>query len=185
MNMKIKMIIAAAGVLVAVGSAQAQITLGTTYTGHYTSGADQLTVAYTVTEAADVYTYDYVISTAPTETLTSFTIGGQNDQVDTDTAAFLNYGKTVAGSDAITDDSIDFVWNANAKVTSDEVSFTSDLGPALYSFTLNDDGIEWQSPPPIAAPAAVPEASTIMAGALMLLPLGAGAFRVLRKERMA
>jgi hypothetical protein len=34
-------------------------------------------------------------------------------------------------------------------------------------------------------PTAVPEASTIMAGALMILPLGFGAFRVLRKERMA
>ncbi len=32
---------------------------------------------------------------------------------------------------------------------------------------------------------AVPEASTIMAGALMILPLGIGAFRAVRKERMA
>jgi hypothetical protein len=33
--------------------------------------------------------------------------------------------------------------------------------------------------------APVPEASTVMAGALMVLPLGFGAFRALRKERMA
>lgn len=32
---------------------------------------------------------------------------------------------------------------------------------------------------------AVPEASTVMAGMLMILPLGIGAFRALRKERMA
>jgi hypothetical protein len=37
----------------------------------------------------------------------------------------------------------------------------------------------------ILAPAAVPEASTVMAGALMLLPLGIGAVRALRKERTA
>jgi hypothetical protein len=34
-------------------------------------------------------------------------------------------------------------------------------------------------------PAAVPEASTAMAGLLMLLPLGFGAFRTLRKQRTA
>ncbi len=37
----------------------------------------------------------------------------------------------------------------------------------------------------VLAPAAVPEASTVMAGALMLLPLGIGAVRALRKERTA
>jgi hypothetical protein len=35
------------------------------------------------------------------------------------------------------------------------------------------------------APAAVPEPSTCVAGALMLLPLGIGAFRTFRKTRMA
>jgi hypothetical protein len=35
------------------------------------------------------------------------------------------------------------------------------------------------------APAAVPEASTVIAGMLMILPLGIGAFRAVRKERMA
>jgi len=35
------------------------------------------------------------------------------------------------------------------------------------------------------APAPVPEASTVMAGALMLLPLGIGAVRAIRKERTA
>ncbi|HTV63940.1 MAG TPA: hypothetical protein VMH30_15375 [Verrucomicrobiae bacterium] len=33
--------------------------------------------------------------------------------------------------------------------------------------------------------APVPEPSTVMAGALMILPLGFGAFRALRKERIA
>jgi hypothetical protein len=38
---------------------------------------------------------------------------------------------------------------------------------------------------PTTVPAAVPEASTVMAGALMLLPLGFGAVRALRRERTA
>jgi len=37
----------------------------------------------------------------------------------------------------------------------------------------------------ILAPSAVPEANTVVAGALMLLPLGIGAVRALRKERVA
>jgi hypothetical protein len=45
------------------------------------------------------------------------------------------------------------------------------------------DGFSAQGP--ILAPSAVPEANTVVAGALMLLPLGIGAVRALRKERIA
>jgi hypothetical protein len=47
-------------------------------------------------------------------------------------------------------------------------------------FRYNTSGVEYIQAPP---PTPVPEASTVVAGALMLLPLGVGAIRALRKEK--
>jgi hypothetical protein len=62
------------------------------------------------------------------------------------------------------------------------------VGTAMKAYedstaTIQDGGVSQNMT--ILAPAAVPEASTVMAGALMLLPLGIGAVRALRKERTA
>lgn len=62
-------------------------------------------------------------------------------------------------------------WNSNS-VTSYGISDYT-----LFNVTTNGNGNGNGTP--------VPEASTVMAGALMLLPLGIGAIRALRKERSA
>ena len=73
-------------------------------------------------------------------------------------------------------------------------AFTSPYGPINGSGSLIDGtsgpwgdnpGSGGTSIPVPDPPATVPEASTIMAGALMLLPLGIGTVRTLRKERIA
>lgn len=61
-------------------------------------------------------------------------------------------------------------------IFTDMNSYTTSYGQVQD--TISADGA-------IYAPAAVPEANTIVAGALMLLPLGIGAVRALRKERTA
>ena len=68
------------------------------------------------------------------------------------------------------------------------VGYTSFFGPTAGSGSLIDGRAPspWSdnsSGTPIPVP--VPEASTIMAGALMLLPFGIGAIRSLRKERIS
>lgn len=74
------------------------------------------------------------------------------------------------------------IWTFPFVYTGD-VSYTSPNPPGTFDATAQDVSVNWTGG--VLVPAAVPEASTIMAGALMILPLGIGAFRVLRKERMA
>jgi opacity protein-like surface antigen len=67
------------------------------------------------------------------------------------------------------------------------VGYTSLFGPTAGTGSINDGSkpSPWSDNgggSPIPVP--VPEASTVMAGALMLLPFGIGAVRSLRKERV-
>jgi hypothetical protein len=83
-------------------------------------------------------------------------------------------------------------------VASDTVSYQSNIGPGYGgadAFDYNDPSGELTSgnvggsavavPTPASGIVPVPEASTVMAGAMMLLPLGMGVVRVLRKQRTA
>jgi len=70
--------------------------------------------------------------------------------------------------------------SATFVATGDVLSF-QDLslingGPSPYGAALDNVSLE-------AVPAPIPEPSTVVAGAMMLLPFGVGAFRSLRKER--
>lgn len=146
----------------------------------------QLSITYEVTESAGLYTYSYGLATTPGVPILSFSLGGTLDPIDTQTAAILSYGKALPALSGITGNSIAFGWGIGSDVTSDTVSYTSTLGPTMATFTVNDDDIVWTAPPPIPAPTApVPEASTLMAGAMMILPLGVGLFRAIRKQRTA
>ena len=58
------------------------------------------------------------------------------------------------------------------------------LGPT-GSEAVNITYAEIDGPPAVLELAAVPEASTVLAGALLLLPLGASTMRVLRRNHMA
>jgi hypothetical protein len=140
-----------------------------------------LTITYGVTESASLYTYSYALSVSPGEQLTSFTIGGAPDPVVTDTAVISSYGGADTSLSGITGDSIIYQWDFNAGITTADVSYTSAYGPTLATFTLNGDDDTWGSPPGIPAP--IPEASTILAGVLTILPLGFGAFRAWRRDR--
>jgi hypothetical protein len=143
----------------------------------------QLSITYEVTDTGGLYTYSYDLVTTPAVKLTSFTIGGTPDPVDIDSVAIQNAGGIDFGNSGAIDGSIDFAWDLNPGTTSSDVSYTSTNAPTMATFTVNDDGLEWGSPASIPAPTAVPEAPTILAGALMILPLGVAGFRALRRDR--
>jgi hypothetical protein len=88
------------------------------------------------------------------------------------------------------------VWNfvTSPATTSGAVSFTSDDGPGATGAVSADGSglvipigyfsISWSGGDvPVPATCPVPEASTLMAGAMMLLPLGIGALRAVRKAK--
>jgi hypothetical protein len=188
--MKIAKIVVAV-MFAAIGlSAQAQIIIpstAVTFTGQ--SGGSSvpnstLSITYEVTLSGGLYTYSYILSSPSTDPMLSFTLGGVTDPVDTQTVAFANIGHTDPALNGITANSIVFGWDFSKAVTSDTVSYTSVNGPTLATFTLNDDDVVWGSPSPIPAPtpAVVPEAPTVLAGAVMLLPFGVGAFRSMKKR---
>lgn len=179
------MTIAAAVALMAVGrSAQAQLSMSGTINdpsqGTTSGGSAILSIAWSVDQAAagDPYIYTYALSTVPGALLQSFTITG----LDTTGLAFILVGTpgTVA-TFGTTADSVYFDWTETA--TSETVSFSSALPPGTFPFGVEDDPQTWNYS--VVAPAAVPEASTVMAGALMLLPLSIGAIRAVRKDRTA
>ena len=183
--MKKVITLAVAVVFLAIGlSARAQIIIPSTmvnFTG--TSPGFDLSITYEVTENAGLYTYSYNIVTDPSEPLSSFTLGGTPDPVYTQSVVITQYGGADTALSGVTGNSIIFGWDFNSGITSADVSYTSLYGPRLATFTLNDHGIGWTSPPGIPAPTPVPEASTVLAGVLMVLPLGVGAVRSMRKGR--
>jgi hypothetical protein len=102
----------------------------------------------------------------------------------TSTTAFLagSVGGGLAG----------WFWASPGVTTTQIVGFTSLFAPTTGSGTLQDGKVPspWTDnastvPGATAIPVPVPEASTITAGALMLLPFGIGALRSLRRERRA
>ena len=168
-------------------SSQAQIIPPTivTYTG-VSNGQpveNQLSIKYEVTESANLYTYSYTFVTTPGVALSSFALGGPTDPVDTQGIVISNPGLTDPGLDGVTANSIIFGWDIPADVTKDTIAFTSPNAPGYATFSMNDDDIVWTSPPSIPAPEPVPEPTTVLAGAMMLLPFGVGAVRAIRKSR--
>lgn len=120
---------------------------------------DQLYIAYSVDEiSSGLYFYNYDLWTVVPEDLTSFTIGGATDPIDTTGLTMLNYGRAEAAASGYSDDSVGWDWGFNSGVTGDDVSFLSNVAPGYASFTANDDDIAWSSPALLAAP--VPEPSS-------------------------
>lgn len=119
----------------------------------------QLAISYEVTETSGIYTYDYTLTTSPSVDLTSFTIGGFSDPIDTQTMCDLVYGHASPWASGFDCNSVSWDWGRHSRVTSDTVGFTSDLPPGLAAYTANDGDIEWSSPAFIPAP--VPEPSTL------------------------
>jgi hypothetical protein len=144
---------------------------------------DKLFITYEVTEIqTGLYEYNYALSTYTPEALTSFTIGGAADPLDTQGMKMLDYGCAEKDASGFDGNSVGWVWGFNSDVTHDDVSYTSPVAPGDAAFTVNDDDIEWGSPALIAAPvsdpAPVPEPS-----AMALLVASAFAFCLL-KDRL-
>lgn len=161
----------AVAVIVAAATLSARAVLVTTntviYYGVVNGVSDptyQLDITYGVTLDSGIYTYNYILSTSPAESIYSFTLGGAPDPINTETMAILNYGGASTTGSGISNDSVGWLWGFNSGVTSAEVSFTSTIAPGFATFTFNDDDILWSSPPPIPAPlpmAPVPEPSSL------------------------
>lgn len=144
---------------------------------------DKLFIAYEVTEIqTGLYEYNYDLTTCNPEALTSFTIGGAGDPIDTQGMKMLDYGYADKDASGFDSNSVGWDWGFNSDVTHDDVSYTSPIEPGDAAFTVNDDDVEWSSPALIPAPvsdtAPVPEPS-----AMALLVASAFAFCLL-KDRM-
>jgi hypothetical protein len=77
-----------------------------------------------------------------------------------------------------------FLNAAAAAAAAAHVSDTTDANGAFGVYALNMlSGGTYVQPQLVMLP--VPETTTIIAGALLLLPLGASTFRILRRQRLA
>lgn len=203
---------AAAAALLTIGySSQAQIVLSGT--GVMTSlGQSPISVNYYVYLNSGVYTYAYqfsapvslgefevnvgngsfVSSVLTSGNTTIGTIANNNSGAlgATLTAAFTGASTTFTAS-SVSATTVQWQNNPSAAAGSYAFGFTSIYPPTPGTGSIIDDTVgPWGNNPgsggtQIPIPAPVPEASTVMAGALMLLPLGIGALRALRKERVA
>jgi len=118
-----------------------------------------LYITYEVNEiGSGVFEYNYDLLTVNPEALTSFTIGGYGDPLNTAGISMLDYGKAEKDASGFSTDSVGWDWGFNSDITCDDVSFTSNTAPGYAGFTVNDDDMEWSSPALLPAP--VPEPST-------------------------
>ncbi len=168
-----KFILAAVGTLLFVASFQARaaiIIATNTIAYEGTSGGlpqpnDYLYITYDVQQpdgSGGLYRYDYDLVTDDPDILTSFTIGGPGDPIDTQTMSIFNYGHASVTGSGFNSNSVGWDWGFNASVTSDTLAFNSQIAPGYASFTANDDDIEWESTATtfIPAPMPVPEPSS-------------------------
>jgi hypothetical protein len=125
-----------------------------------------LTIDYEVdfSSMSDLYTYQYILSTAPAENIYSFTIGGVPDPINTTGLVIVNYGGAIVGASGATGNSVIWAWGVAFPVTSTTVSFTSPIGPELATFTANDDDIAWSAPALIPAPVPEPSSFALLTG---------------------
>jgi len=179
----------AAGVALAATERSAEASFVTAYLTQGTGLQPVLQVQYQAVDTT-LWTYTYII-TVGTLSGSVFTPTTANP-VDSFTvdAMFVNPGSATSlnsGAPFIHSTSVD--WNYATPVNTDTVSFTSAFGPALGGASGNDGApsVAWSAANPGGNPVAVPvpEPSTVVAGALMLLPFGIGAIRSLRKDRTA
>jgi hypothetical protein len=184
------LITSAIGAIAAIaGSAQAQVVL--TGTGYFTQagGANpELQVNYSVTDNSGLYTYSYTFQVGQISN-GNFVAESQNGVTSfaVDASYVVSANQSTLGATGIIGDGYVF-WNySNDTTYSDTVSFTSDNPPVLGGGSANDGfpSVSWSALAPggvdVAVP--VPEASTVLAGLLMVVPLGIGALRAIRKDR--
>lgn len=140
---------------------------------------NRLYITYEVNEAGSgLFEYDYNLQTINPEALTSFTIGGNGDPLDTSGMSMLNFGKAEEDASGFNSDSVGWDWGFNSDVTSDDLSFTSDIAPGYAGFTVNDDDMEWTSPALLPAPVPEPSAFTLIVASAFAFCLLRDRFRI-------
>ena len=196
---KLLTVAAAAAGLMAIGTAaQAGVVMsGTSYLtqGDIPQTQPSLQVVYSVSLTGSTYTYSYTFtvgnlvgsSFTPTTAnpVTAFTI-------DTPfSLSIASISTDSSGATGVLAVNNNITWLYSNPANTDTDSYTSLFPPTLGGGSGNDGApsVSWSvanpGGTPIPDPTPLPEASTVMAGALMLLPLGIGAVRALRKERTA
>ena len=197
-NYKLAIASAALAITAAAPSAQATLTQEASGSGNLVFGSTStIAVSYDVVfdSSTSLYTYLYSFTPIPGDNIGQFTINAMYVN------SVLTAGTTYAGSPftltgTVTDSgtslgNVSWVWSPYT-AAEQLVGFTSLFGPTAGAGSLNDDTTgPWGDNPtsggtPITVPgSAVPEPSTFMAAASMLLPLGFGMARAFRKARLA
>jgi hypothetical protein len=189
----------AVAILATEQAAHATLTTEASGTGNFVFGnpvSSTIPVSYDVIfdSSTSLYTYLYSFTPIPGDNIGQFTINAKYvNSVLTVGTAISGAPYTLTG--AITDSgtsigNVSWVWSPYT-ATEQFVGFTSLYGPTAGAGSLNDDTTgPWGDNPgssgtPIIVPTAVPEASTILSGAMLLLPFGISAMRSLRKDRNA
>jgi hypothetical protein len=131
-----------------------------------------LSITYDVTQTGSLYEYDYTLNTSPAEDITSFSIGGALDPINTAGLIITAADGAVAGTNSM---SVAWSWGIESGVTNAFVSFTSPIAPEYATFTASDDDLVWTAPPPIPAP--VPEPSSLAIVAASAFGYGLYRFR--------
>jgi hypothetical protein len=151
---------------------------GTFYS--YIADSSYIPTAGSPSVTYDGITFAYDVSESGNTTIDTISLDGY----DLD-SVYIDYTDASAFDKAT-------LYNGTLTIQLDPSVATGDSTGYIYVFTTApsyttssgtaEDGASANVNPTLA-PAAVPEASTVMAGALMLLPLGIGAIRAVRKER--
>src|ERR1700744_2378606 len=82
-----------------------------------------LNITYDVTLDSGLYTYNYLLSTTPAESIYSFTIGGAPDPINTSTMAIVNYGGASVSGSGFSNNSVGWLWAFNSNISTADVSF--------------------------------------------------------------
>jgi hypothetical protein len=213
-NMKKILIVmaAAAGLAFSIGTSQAQLLLNDASNPQFSISGNQITIGSFVFNNDLNLTgsitppgtgFDVTVpATALGGGIYESTISGVGTITLSDTAAGASLVGSVQLIQVISGTGINepnfevnVVWTAYTAGTGDadlaylDSSTYAELGFSVTGIFYNSTSDMWYtSPSPTEFTgqiSTVPEASTVMAGALMLLPLGIGAVRAIRKERTA
>jgi len=192
-NYKTIIAMVAAGMALVATERSAEATLsGTAYVTEGNGAQPELQVQYSASQTGPalwLYSYSFLVGDLTDQGFAAIT--GNPVTSFSVAASYVNAGSLTSADSAVGEiESGYVVWDYTptpGATGSDTVTFTSDFGPTLGIASGNDGSVSWNSSNPggqlVAVP--VPEASTVMAGALMLLPFGIGAVRSLRKERVS
>jgi hypothetical protein len=168
------------------------------------SATEPLTVTWSVTETGSTYTYSYIVNNPVGDVQLNSNTGKKTTNPETVDYFSVGFDTTVpgayilstqAGGNSMLNNGVNGLsWNfaaVNPGSSSPTLSFESSLYPGSASANASDHNppSPWYSSPGgqlVPAPvAAVPEPTTLISGALLLLPFGASTLRIMRRNRVA